>query len=101
VHVDSPGDGALRRKLTILASVIVLTATVYPAMRIGSEFMPTLTEGTLLYMLSTGIRTPIGIKMFGTDLKEMEKLARQIESVSSTFPARPRRSPNASRAVST
>jgi len=32
-------------------------------------------------MLSTGIRTPIGIKVFGTDLAEMEKLAKQIERV--------------------
>src|SRR5581483_5553631 len=32
-------------------------------------------------MLSTGIRTPVGIKVFGTDLAEMEKLARQIEAV--------------------
>ena len=32
-------------------------------------------------MLSTGIRTPVGIKVFGKDLVEMEKLARQIESV--------------------
>jgi Cu(I)/Ag(I) efflux system membrane protein CusA/SilA len=31
-------------------------------------------------MLSTGIRTPIGIKVFGKDLGEMEKLARQIEA---------------------
>jgi Cu(I)/Ag(I) efflux system membrane protein CusA/SilA len=32
-------------------------------------------------MLSTGIRTPIGIKVFGKDLDEMEKLAKQIETV--------------------
>ena len=32
-------------------------------------------------MLSTGIRTPIGIKVFGKDLDEMEKLAREIEAV--------------------
>jgi Cu(I)/Ag(I) efflux system membrane protein CusA/SilA len=32
-------------------------------------------------MLSTGIRTPVGIKVIGTDLGEMERLARQIESV--------------------
>ncbi len=31
-------------------------------------------------MLSTGIRTPIGIKVFGSDLVEMERLARQIET---------------------
>ena len=32
-------------------------------------------------MLSTGIRTPIGIKVFGKDLVEMERLAREIEGV--------------------
>ena len=32
-------------------------------------------------MLSTGIRTPIGIKVFGTDLAQMEDLARRIEDV--------------------
>lgn len=31
-------------------------------------------------MLSTGIRTPIGIKVFGSDLAVMERLAKQIES---------------------
>jgi Cu(I)/Ag(I) efflux system membrane protein CusA/SilA len=30
-------------------------------------------------MLSTGIRTPLGIKVFGTDLAEMERLSRDIE----------------------
>jgi Cu(I)/Ag(I) efflux system membrane protein CusA/SilA len=45
---------ALRwRKLTIAAAVLVLGASVYPAMRLGTEFMPTLNEGTLLYMPST------------------------------------------------
>ncbi|MDO9286010.1 MAG: efflux RND transporter permease subunit, partial [Aquabacterium sp.] len=37
-------------------------------------------------MLSTGIRTPIGIKVFGKDLGEMEKLAREIEAVVKTVP---------------
>jgi hypothetical protein len=37
-------------------------------------------------MLSTGIRTPIGIKVFGKDLGEMEKLAQQIEAVVKTVP---------------
>jgi Cu(I)/Ag(I) efflux system membrane protein CusA/SilA len=31
-------------------------------------------------MLATGIRTPVGVKVFGTDLAEMEKVARQIEA---------------------
>ena len=31
-------------------------------------------------MLSTGIRTPVGVKVYGKDLAEMEKLARKIEA---------------------
>jgi Cu(I)/Ag(I) efflux system membrane protein CusA/SilA len=31
-------------------------------------------------MLSTGIRTPVGVKVYGKDLGEMEKLARKIEA---------------------
>jgi Cu(I)/Ag(I) efflux system membrane protein CusA/SilA len=37
-------------------------------------------------MLSTGIRTPVGVKVFGTDLAEMEKVARQIETALKTVP---------------
>jgi Cu(I)/Ag(I) efflux system membrane protein CusA/SilA len=37
-------------------------------------------------MLSTGIRTPVGIKVFGTDLAEMEKSARQVEAVVKAVP---------------
>ncbi len=37
-------------------------------------------------MLSTGIRTPIGIKVFGNDLNEMERLAREIEAVVKQVP---------------
>jgi Cu(I)/Ag(I) efflux system membrane protein CusA/SilA len=35
---------------------------------------------------SSGIRTPVGVKVLGTDLGEMEKLARQIEAVIRTVP---------------
>lgn len=37
-------------------------------------------------MLATGIRTPIGIKLFGKDLAEMERLAQQIEQVVKKVP---------------
>jgi Cu(I)/Ag(I) efflux system membrane protein CusA/SilA len=173
------------KKLTILAAVMALLVSIYPASRLGSEFMPTLNEGTLFYMptslpgmsitkaaellqtqnkiiksfpevasvygkagrantatdpaptemfetvinlkpesewrpgmttdkliaemdkalqfpgvsnswtmpikaridmLSTGIRTPIGIKVFGKDLEEMERLAREIEMVVKAVP---------------
>ncbi len=173
------------KKATIAAAVAVLALSVVPASRLGSEFMPTLNEGTLFYMpttlpglsvtkaaellqtqnkiiksfpevasvygkagraqtatdpaplemfetvinlkpesewrpgmttdaliaeldkalqfpgvanswtmpikaridmLSTGIRTPVGIKVFGTDLVEMERLAKEIERVVKTVP---------------
>ena len=37
-------------------------------------------------MLATGIRTPIGVKVFGTDLAQMEAVSRQIETVLKTVP---------------
>ena len=37
-------------------------------------------------MLSTGIRTPVGIKVFGPELAGIETLARQIETVVQTVP---------------
>jgi Cu(I)/Ag(I) efflux system membrane protein CusA/SilA len=178
--------GVMRwKKATVAAALVVMALSIYPAMQLGSEFMPTLDEGTLLYMpsslpgmsitkaaevlqtqdriiksfpevssvwgkagrantatdpapvemfetvinlkppsqwragmttdkliaemdkalqfpgianawtmpvkaridmLSTGIRTPIGIKVFGKDLGEMEKLAKEIEAVVKTVP---------------
>ncbi|HEX5577459.1 MAG TPA: CusA/CzcA family heavy metal efflux RND transporter, partial [Gemmatimonadaceae bacterium] len=37
-------------------------------------------------MLATGIRTPVGIKVFGPDLAELERLGRQIESAVQSVP---------------
>ena len=37
-------------------------------------------------MLATGIRTPVGVKVYGTDLAEMEQVARQIEAAVRTVP---------------
>ncbi|HJV85339.1 MAG TPA: efflux RND transporter permease subunit [Noviherbaspirillum sp.] len=178
--------GVMRwKKLTIAAALLMLAISWYPASKLGSEFMPTLNEGTLLYMpaslpgmsitkaaevmqtqnkiiksfpevesvygkagrantatdpaptemfetvinlkpesqwrpgmttdkliaemdnalqfpgisnawtmpikaridmLSTGIRTPIGIKVFGKDLDEMERVAKEIEAVVKKVP---------------
>jgi Cu(I)/Ag(I) efflux system membrane protein CusA/SilA len=170
---------------TILLALVVLVATAWPARQLGSEFMPTLDEGTLMYMpttlpglsvtkaaelmqmqdriirsfpevetvfgkagraltatdpaptemfetiiqlkprdewragvtmdslraeldaalqfpgvsnawtqpiraridmLATGIRTPVGVKVFGTDLAEMERIAREVEAVLRAVP---------------
>src|SRR5216683_21083 len=37
-------------------------------------------------MLSTGIRTPVGVKVYGNDLNEIDRLAKQIEAVVRTVP---------------
>ena len=37
-------------------------------------------------MLATGIRTPIGVKIFGRDLAQMEGLARQVETIVKKVP---------------
>jgi Cu(I)/Ag(I) efflux system membrane protein CusA/SilA len=37
-------------------------------------------------MLATGIRTPVGIKIFGPDLGELERLGRQVESAVQSVP---------------
>ena len=37
-------------------------------------------------MLSTGIRTPVGVKVIGTDLIEIDRIARQIEQVLKAVP---------------
>lgn len=173
------------KTITILLAMVALAVTVWPARQIGNEFMPSLNEGTLMYMpttlpglsvtkaaelmqtqdriiksfpevetvfgkagraltatdpaptemfetiitlkpksewrpgvtidslkqemdkalqfpgvsnawtmpiraridmLSTGIRTPVGVKVYGTDLKEMERIARDVETVLKTIP---------------
>ncbi|HEY2918535.1 MAG TPA: efflux RND transporter permease subunit [Candidatus Binatia bacterium] len=37
-------------------------------------------------MLSTGIRTPVGVKIFGPDLKMIEEIGKQLEGVLQTIP---------------
>ena len=49
-------------------------------------------------MLATGIRTPVGVKIFGPDLGELERLGREIEDVVRQVPGT--RSAFAERAVS-
>ena len=37
-------------------------------------------------MLTTGVRTPVGLKIFGADLSEIERIGRQIENLLSRLP---------------
>jgi Cu(I)/Ag(I) efflux system membrane protein CusA/SilA len=75
---------ALRfKKTVIILTVIVLAATVYPFMKLGSEFMPPLYEGTLFYMPVTVPAASISVV---TDLLKMQdKILMKIPEVSQVF----------------
>ncbi|MEO5347235.1 MAG: CusA/CzcA family heavy metal efflux RND transporter [Magnetococcus sp. YQC-9] len=74
----------LRFKMTwILLAVAALVATIEPAKRIGAEFMPTLNEGTLLYMPTT---LP-GLSMTKAEelLQTQDKIIKGFPEVASVF----------------
>src|SRR3546814_18102467 len=56
-----------RPKTTLAIALVVLLSTVWPMSRIGSEFIPTMNEGTLLYMPSAlpGISVDEASKQLG------------------------------------
>lgn len=67
----------LRRKLTILVALALLALSVYPAMKIGSEFMPPLDEGDILYMPTT---------YPGISITKAKELLQQTDKILATFP---------------
>ena len=74
----------MRRKgLTIGAAVVVLAITVYPALKLGSEFMPVLNEGTLLYMPST--LPSISVTRAGQLLQTQDRILKSFPEVESVF----------------
>ena len=74
----------LRYRRTVLAvAVIVLALTVPLAQRIGSEFMPTLYEGSLLYMPTA--LPGISITQVTQLLQEQDRIIRSFPEVKSVF----------------
>lgn len=65
------------RKITIFVSLLVLAATYYPLSRLGSEFMPPLNEGTLLYMPTT---------LPGISITKARELLQQTDKIIQSFP---------------
>ncbi len=73
----------LRAKgLTIAMAMIILAASVWPATRLGSEFMPNLNEGTLLYMPTTlpGLSITKAAELLQTQNKIIKSFP-EVESV--------------------
>ena len=70
--------GVLRARLaTILIALLVLVATVIPLKRLGSEFMPTLNEGTLMYM-------PVSVP--GMSVTKAAELLQTSDRIIKSFP---------------
>ena len=75
---------ALRfRKTVIVLAIIIMAVTVYPFMKLGSEFMPPLYEGTLFYMPVTVPAASI------TEVSELlqlqDRLLKKIPEVAQVF----------------
>ena len=71
------------KKITILAAVLILVATIFPYKRIGSEFMPPLNEGDLLYMPTTD--PGISITKAKELLQQTDKIIQSFPEVKTTF----------------
>jgi len=63
--------------LTILVAIFILAITLYPASRLGSEFMPPLYEGDLLYMPTT---------FPGISITKAKELLQQTDKIIASFP---------------
>ncbi|MDE2155167.1 MAG: efflux RND transporter permease subunit [Xanthomonadaceae bacterium] len=77
-------DGVVRRPWrVVLASAVVVLISIWPAMRLGSEFIPPLDEGDLLYMPSA--RPGVSADKAGQLLQQTDRLIMSVPEVKSVF----------------
>ncbi|MEQ9721854.1 efflux RND transporter permease subunit [Yersinia alsatica] len=72
-----------RPKTTLAIAGILLLATLYPLSRLGSEFMPALDEGDLLYMPST--LPGISVREASHLLQQTDRLIKTVPEVDTVF----------------
>ncbi len=65
------------KKITVVISLIAVAVTFYPISRVGSEFMPPLNEGDLLYMPTT---------LPGISITKAKELLQQTDKIIQRFP---------------
>jgi Cu(I)/Ag(I) efflux system membrane protein CusA/SilA len=71
-------EGVLRfPKVAIIVAVILVAVTAYPFSQLGSEFMPPINEGDLLYMPTT---------MPGISITQAKNVLQQTDRIIRTFP---------------
>jgi Cu(I)/Ag(I) efflux system membrane protein CusA/SilA len=65
------------RSITVLVALVLLAVTYYPYSKLGSEFMPPLDEGDILYMPTT---------FPGISITKAKELLQQTDKILYTFP---------------
>ncbi len=70
-------------RMVVGAAVVIMALTVYPIMKLGSEFMPPLDEGTLFYMPVTV--PAAGISEVTKLLQLQDRLLKEIPEVAQVF----------------
>ncbi len=65
------------RSITLILALALLASTIYPLSKIGSEFMPPLDEGDILYMPST---------FPGISITKAKELLQQTDKILKSFP---------------
>ena len=77
-------QGVLQHKgATILAALAALVVSLWPASKLGSEFMPNLNEGTLFYMPTT--LPGISVTKAGELLQTQNKIIKSFPEVESVW----------------
>jgi Cu(I)/Ag(I) efflux system membrane protein CusA/SilA len=71
------------RLLTIGLALVVLGVTAWPAMKLGTEFMPSLNEGTLFYMPTT--LPGLSVTKSAELLQTQDKIIRSFPEVASVY----------------
>lgn len=69
--------------LIVLGAVVILGVTIYPALKLGSEFMPSLNEGTLMFMPVTP--PGLSITKAGELLQLQDRIIKSFPEVASVF----------------
>jgi len=77
LHAPVLGFAMRWKGLTLVFALLILTATAYPVLKTGSEFMPPLDEGDILYMPTT---------YPGISITKAKELLQQTDKIIATFP---------------
>jgi Cu(I)/Ag(I) efflux system membrane protein CusA/SilA len=65
------------RKITVIVAILMVAVTWYPLSKLGSEFMPPLNEGDLLYMPTT---------LPGVSITKAREILQQTDKIIQSFP---------------